>query len=91
MHVIQHGLTAAGRYLSLRVRVPDRPGSLAALLARVGELGANVLNVEHSRVARNLALDEVYVELDLETRGPQHRRQVVTALRAAGYVTTEAR
>ncbi|HEY8373756.1 MAG TPA: threonine ammonia-lyase [Pseudonocardiaceae bacterium] len=91
LHVIQHGLTAAGRYLSLRVRVPDRPGSLAALLARVGELGANVLNVEHSRVARNLALDEVYVELDLETRGPQHRRQVVTALRAAGYVTTEAR
>src|SRR5688500_17072732 len=31
LKVIQHGLAAAGRYLSLRLRVPDRPGSLAAV------------------------------------------------------------
>ena len=30
--VIQHGMAAAGRYLNLRLRIPDRPGGLAKLL-----------------------------------------------------------
>ena len=47
--VLEHGLVAAGRYLALRVRIPDRPGGLAELLARVAELAANVISVEHLR------------------------------------------
>jgi threonine dehydratase len=88
--IIQHGMTAAGRYLALRVRVPDRPGSLATLLKLVGDLGANVLNVEHSRVSGALRLGEAEVALDLETRGVDHRAQVTEALRAAGYVLVES-
>ncbi|MGH8938806.1 MAG: ACT domain-containing protein, partial [Actinomycetes bacterium] len=85
LHVIQHGMGAAGRYLSLRITIPDRPGSLAALLAKVGELGANVVDVAHSRLGRTVALGEVNVALSLETRGPDHCAQVVQELRAAGY------
>jgi len=84
LHVIQHGMGAAGRYLSLRIVIPDRPGSLARLLANVGELGANVLDVSHSRLGR-LPLGEVNVALSLETRGPDHCAQVVQSLRAAGF------
>ncbi|HEX3588122.1 MAG TPA: threonine ammonia-lyase [Pseudonocardiaceae bacterium] len=91
LQIIQHGMTAAGRYLALRLRVPDRPGSLAALLARVGELGANVLDVEHSRVSGALRLGEVEVALDLETRGADHCAQVTEALHAAGYTVLERR
>jgi threonine dehydratase len=83
--IIQHGMTAAGRYLALRLRIPDRPGSLAALLAEVSRLGANVLDVGHSRISGVLALGEVEVDLNLETRGPDHRTAVATALKAAGY------
>ena len=36
LKVVQHGMAAAGRYLSLRLRVPDRPGSLAAPAGRAG-------------------------------------------------------
>jgi threonine dehydratase len=85
LQIIQHGMTAGGRYLDLRLRVPDRPGSLAALLKLVGELGANVLDVEHSRVSGALRLGEAVVALVLETRGEEHRVQVTDALHAAGY------
>ncbi|MGQ0776014.1 MAG: threonine ammonia-lyase [Pseudonocardiales bacterium] len=85
MHVIQHGLGATGRFLALRVTLPDRPGELAALLARVSASGANVVDVSHSRISGTLALGEVVLALSLETRGPQHCQEVVADLEAAGY------
>jgi threonine dehydratase len=85
LHVIQHGLAAAGRYLSIHVRVVDRPGALAGLLGLIAELGGNVIDVEHSRVSGALALGEVEVALRLETRGPRHQVEVLEALRASGH------
>jgi threonine dehydratase len=85
LHVIQHGMASAARYLSLRVRVGDRPGALAELLALVGSLGANVLDVAHSRIAGSLPLGDVEVELSMETRGREHCTELVDALRAAGH------
>ncbi|MTD54233.1 threonine ammonia-lyase [Amycolatopsis pithecellobii] len=85
LQIIQHGMTAGGRYLSLRLKVPDRPGVLATVLSRISELGANVLNVEHSRVSGTLALGEVEVALNLETRGSEHCREVTTELENLGY------
>ncbi|MDT7544523.1 MAG: threonine dehydratase, partial [Actinomycetota bacterium] len=86
--VIRHGMIAAGRYLSLRVRIPDRPGGLAALLGVLASSGANVLDVEHQRTGRGLHLDEVEVDLQLETRGRDHGAHVVEQLQAASYVVT---
>ena len=86
LRVMQHGLVAAGRYLSLRLRVPDRPGSLASILDLVAELGANVLDVEHSRTGGQLHLGEVLVALSLETRGQEHSERVVGQLYDAGFV-----
>ncbi|HEY1973238.1 MAG TPA: threonine ammonia-lyase [Pseudonocardia sp.] len=84
-HVIRHGMAAGGRYLSAVVRLVDRPGALAALLTTVGELGCNVLDVEHSRISGALAIGEVDVALKMETRGPRHRVEVLDALRASGH------
>jgi threonine dehydratase len=88
MHVIRHGLIAGGRFLALRVIVPDRPGELAALLRRVSESGANVVDVAHSRIAGSLAVGEVVVALSLETGGSQHREELVADLGGAGYQVT---
>jgi threonine dehydratase len=85
LRVIRHGLAAAGRYLSFRLRIPDRPGELAALLALLAESGANVLDVEHLRTGARLHLDEVEVALQLETRGTTHSEDVLSRLRKAGY------
>ena len=83
--LIDHGLSAAGRYLILRIVLRDHPGALAALTADVARLGLNVLDVEHHRSGVVLGLDEVEVRLTLETRDPRHRHEVVTSLTAAGY------
>ncbi|MFF0613897.1 threonine ammonia-lyase [Nocardia tengchongensis] len=84
--VIGHGLSAAGRYLAARITISDRPGSLSRLLTELGRTGANVLDVAHSRTFPWLAIDEVEVLLTLETRGPAHRDEVLTALADAGYL-----
>jgi len=83
--VLRHGLSAAGRFLAFRVRLPDRPGALATLLMELAELGANVLDVVHERVTAELRVDEAEVNLHLETRGPEHTDSVISQLRKAGY------
>ena len=83
--LVEHGLTAAGRYLVLRVVLGDQPGALAGLTTAVAGMGLNVLSVDHHRAGLDLALDEVEVLLTLETRDPEHRDEVVAGLRAAGY------
>jgi threonine dehydratase len=90
LRVIQHGMVAAGRYLSVRVRIGDRPGELAGLLALLAEQGANVLDVEHSRTTSRLHLGEVEVALSVETRGQRHRAELLAALRTAGHAPSLA-
>jgi threonine dehydratase len=85
MRVIRHGMAAAGRYLHVRLRAPDRPGSLAVLLSVLAAAEANVLEVEHVRTGVRLSIDEVEIALQLETRGPDHCRSVLAALRSAGF------
>lgn len=87
--VLTHGLAAAGRYLSLRLRLTDRPGALATLLQVLSVADANVTDVSHVRTDPRLGLTEAEVELHLETKGPAHCTEVGTALREAGYTVIE--
>lgn len=89
LRVLRHGLAAAGRYLSLRIRLPDRPGALATLLAELAGTDANVVDVAHVRTDASLQLGEVEVELHLETKGTEHCRAVVARMSAAGYPVSE--
>ncbi|MFV0128095.1 threonine ammonia-lyase [Streptomyces sp. HMX112] len=84
--ILRHGMAAAGRYLSLRLRLTDRPGALATLLGVLSLADANVLDVGHVRTDPRLGLTEVEVELHLETKGPEHCEEVAAALREAGYI-----
>ena len=83
--LIQYAMVSAGRYLSCRLRIPDRPGELAALLQLVAAQGANVLSVEHSRTGAQLHLGEVEIALSAETRGEEHCEALLAALRDAGH------
>ncbi len=85
LHVTEHGLVAAGRFLTLRIEISDRPGSLAQLLSLVGELGASVVDLEQSRLGSGLPLGDVEVNLRLECRGPEHRDELVAQIEAAGH------
>ncbi len=83
--VIRHGMAAAGRYLQIRVCIPDLPGGLVGLLGEVAEAGANILEVAHERTSSELNLDEVEVHLQMETRGAEHTERLIARLRGCGY------
>ncbi len=85
LRIIRHGMAAAGRYLQFAVRVPDRPGSLARLLADLARADANVVEVQHARNESTLSVDEVEIKVECETKGPDHREEVLRVLRADGY------
>ncbi|HVW32670.1 MAG TPA: threonine ammonia-lyase [Acidimicrobiia bacterium] len=85
IRVIRHGLTAAGRYLLLRIALADRPGELHRLTGVLAELGVNVVDIEHHRSGVHLAVGEVEVHMTTETRDPNEHEHVLSALRAAGY------
>jgi threonine dehydratase len=89
MRVIRHGLTAGGRFTQVTVHMPDRPGSLAGLLDEIGRLDANVVDVSHLRTNPRLAVDEVEITIDLETRGPEHRGRLLDRLHECGYRIVE--
>jgi threonine dehydratase len=89
MRVIRHGLASAGRYLYFRARIPDVPGGLAQLLNELAGVSANVLDVVHERTSASLHLDEVEVQLQVETRGEEHAQRVLAHLRGCGYTVTQ--
>ncbi len=89
MRLIRHGLASAGRFLQLRITIQDAPGALAGVLRDIAALGANVLDVVHLRTSKDLAFDEVAVQVEVETKGPEHCVEVVRALREKGYRLTD--
>ena len=87
--LVRRVLDAAGRYVALRVRLPDRPGYLADVLRLVGRAGGNVVDVEHRRLsASGTAPGTVDVALTLEARGHDHRTTILAELAAAGWDVT---
>lgn len=85
LRLINYGLAASDRYLKMRIMLPDRPGQLARTSELLAEANANVLEVLHTRHGKGLQISEVELELSVETRGPEHRQQVLDMLREAGY------
>ncbi len=82
--IVAHGLAASDRYLKIRVALPDRPGQLARTAQLVAEANANVVEVLHTRHGK-FEISEVELELHIETRGSEHRKEVVKKLRDEGY------
>jgi threonine dehydratase len=85
MRIIRFGMAAAGRFLTVRVRVLDKPGSLAQLLEAVRKSNSNVVEIEHNRIDPGLSVDEVDIVVQVETRGPEHRDELLRQLAEAGY------
>jgi len=81
----RHHETGRGRRLRIFTKIPDEPGSLAALLTAIGEGGANLIDVDHVREGVGLSVNETGVELVMETRGPEHAERLLEQIRGLGY------
>jgi threonine dehydratase len=86
--VVAHGLAASGRYMTLRIPLPDRPGQLSRVSELLAKVGANVIEVLHTRHGQGLQISEVILQLSVETRGEEHRAEVIRALTVAGFSPT---
>ncbi|MBE9530266.1 MAG: threonine ammonia-lyase [Proteobacteria bacterium] len=83
--ILSQGLLKNARIMRIRVRLTDAPGSLVQLLALISGLKANVLHIYHDRRARDLPIYVTRVDLELETRGPDHVEKIARKLNMAGY------
>lgn len=85
LKVIQVGLATAGRFLTVKIPLRDRPGELQTISRIIAENDANVTRVDHSRVGAGLTMGGVHITIDMETRGRDHSEQVLEGLREGGY------
>ncbi|MEO7246670.1 MAG: threonine ammonia-lyase [Rubrivivax sp.] len=83
--IIERGMVRAGRLARFRVGARDTPGVLARLTAAVAQTGANIEEVHHQRAFSTLSVQNVEVELVLQTRSPAHVADVLAVLRAQGF------
>ncbi len=86
--ITERGLFRSGRLIRLRFLMPDRPGSLAALLAAVARERSNVIRVEHDRLPPDCPPGSSAVVLLLETRDRAHGEELAARLGEQGFRAT---
>jgi threonine dehydratase len=86
--ITERGLFRSGRLVRLRFVLPDRPGSLAALLAAVAEQRSNVVSIEHDRLPPDCPPGSSAVVLLLETRDREHGEELAERMSANGFLAS---
>jgi threonine dehydratase len=83
--IVVRELERENRIVSFRVIIPDRPGVLGQIASRLGELGANILGVEHHRLFLDVPAKGTKLDVTMETRDSAHADEILRALAAEGY------
>jgi threonine dehydratase len=73
------------RIVSFRLTIPDRPGVLGHIATTLGELGANILAVDHKRLFLDVPAKGVRLDVTIETRDRAHAEQIMGSLAALDY------
>ena len=83
--VLTRELVREQRLVSLRIIGDDRPGLLATVSAVIGQMGANIVEVAHNRLALDVPAKGAEFDIMIETRDAQHTREIMEVLREKGY------
>ena len=83
--VLTRELVRAQRLVSLRIVGDDRPGLLSTVANVIGTAGANIIEVNHNRLALDVPAKGAEFDITIETRDAQHTQEVMDALREKGY------
>jgi threonine dehydratase len=84
--VVLRNLLRDGRLLRLHFEIPDRPGVLADIAAKIAANGGNILEVSHHRLHVASSVAEAQLEVMVEARDTAHANAIVTALEATYIV-----
>jgi|SRR5689334_1345795 len=85
--VLMRGLVREGRVVTLRIQISDSPGVLGKLAQTVGRSGGNIIEIHHQRMFHDLPVKRADVDAVIETRNPEHYREIIAALEGDGFPT----
>jgi threonine dehydratase len=83
--IIERGLVKDGRLVRLRVHLPDYPGALNMLTGILAQHRANIVETSYDRAYYGVNLGDTAIDITMETRGPDHIAELLSALSAGGY------
>jgi threonine dehydratase len=83
--VMVRELERENRVVSFRLTIPDQPGVLGHIATRLGQLGANILGVEHRRLFLDVPAKGAKLDVTVETRDRTHGEQIFKALEGEGF------
>ena len=83
--IIERGMVKSGRLARLRFDVRDVPGALANVAMLLGQLGANIDEVQHQRAFTSLSVERAQIEVVVQTRGVAHIDEILAAMQFQGY------
>jgi threonine dehydratase len=83
--IMERGLVKDGRLVRLRVHLPDYPGALHRLTGILAQHRANIVETSYDRAYYGVNLGDTAIDITMETRGPEHIAELLSALSANGY------
>lgn len=83
--LIDVALKNMGRKVEISTTIPDRPGQLSYLINLISNTGANILKIDHSRLAKNIEIGSSVVDIELETLNQKHIDDIIRILKHQGY------
>lgn len=81
-NTLLRNLLRDGRILKVMMEIPDRPGVLADIAARIGDQGGNIIEVVHQRLFASPTVQAAHLEVMIEARDAAHGNAITTALEA---------
>jgi threonine dehydratase len=83
--IIERGLVKDGRLVRMRIHLPDHPGALQRLAGVIAGQKANIVETNYDRAYYGVVLGDTVIDITMETRGPEHVKDLTAALDEAGY------
>ena len=78
-------LERSDRIVSFRLTIADRPGVLGPIATLLGQLGANILEIDHRRLFLDVPAKGARLDVTVEARDRLHAEEIFAALAAGGY------
>lgn len=83
--VLNRELVRERRLTVYRILSDDRPGILSAMAAVIGDVGGNIIDVVHNRLALDVPAKGAEFDIMVETRDSAHADEIGQALKDKGY------